>query len=504
MTLLYYPQAACWISQPSLDCLKQLQHRDLTISSTLCCGLAEINEMEAIQQGSAKVRAIAASGLVDSEIELVHGFIAEAISSTDWEEFDERFEKINMEFDNDLSSLSINPAITTVVGATGSAMILSIGDQLKEEGFDEIIQYVVSQALDQQLYSQEQTVLKQPILVSVEQDDDLADVDLEERLTSIVQEQVSIYEMAMSLPISTNPALPESDLTPAVQVELDGDFVTDVTSQEQVWDTSSVLVFDKLVSDDLRKRLLDVTLGGTNGNGGWDDVQKGPNPERWLRGGLIDIPDEVDEEEVAPTQRTSWGLSDEAIDDICFHHHDAIQEFECILTQLFPQFVVTRLPEAVFGDTVSPLTANAPTFNDDFSVHIDGDPNQTPPSPWTDVYGRYPNRIRGKPRFMSCLLYLNDEWKEEWGAQTQFLDLPTDKMYSVDPVPGRCVLMDQDCSHTIVAPGAKAGKRPRYSLVWKLILHPREVHQDMTDLALGRCWPEPTLFGSADRRKAKV
>ena len=162
---------------------------------------------------------------------------------------------------------------------------------------------------------------------------------------------------------------------------------------------------------------------------------------------------------------------------------------------------MTRLPEAVFGSTVSPLTANAPTSQDTFQYHIDGDPNLTPPSPWTDIYGRYPNRIQGKPRFMSCLLYLNDEWHDDWGAPTRFLDLPTDQYYEVLPRPGRCVLMDQDVTHTVVAPNESAGRnRPRYSLVWKLVLHPKVVDQDMTNLAGNRNWPLSTLFGSANRK----
>mmetsp|Transcript_23521 Transcript_23521/g.30691 ORF Transcript_23521/g.30691 Transcript_23521/m.30691 type:complete len:102 (-) Transcript_23521:109-414(-) len=99
---------------------------------------------------------------------------------------------------------------------------------------------------------------------------------------------------------------------------------------------------------------------------------------------------------------------------------------------------------------------------------------------------------------MSCLLYLNDEWnEEEWGAPTKFLDIPTNTSYEVLPRPGRCILMDQDVSHTVVAPNEAAGKRPRYSLVWKLILHPKEPDQDMDNLAGGRVWPEPILFGSA-------
>ncbi|OEU17784.1 hypothetical protein FRACYDRAFT_268800 [Fragilariopsis cylindrus CCMP1102] len=134
----------------------------------------------------------------------------------------------------------------------------------------------------------------------------------------------------------------------------------------------------------------------------------------------------------------------------------------------------------------------------------------TPPSPWTDVYGRYPNRSRGKPRFMSCLVYLNEEWDgDTWGAPTRFYDPPTKESYDVLPRPGRCVIMDQDIMHTVVPPNSAAGNRPRYSFVWKLILHPKTDHQDMTNLSSSSSrvntsnnrsrssWPEPILFGSA-------
>jgi hypothetical protein len=183
---------------------------------------------------------------------------------------------------------------------------------------------------------------------------------------------------------------------------------------------------------------------------------------------------------------------------LCFNHHDAIQEMESIISELFSDFTVTRLPEAVFGESVSPLTANAPVSGDIFSYHIDADPNMAPPSLWTDVYGRYPNRSRGKPRYMSFLVYLNEEWKEEWGAHTTFLDVPTQTQYKVKPQPGRCICMDQDVTHTVTAPTGEAGCRPRYSLVWKLILHPREELQDMRNLSGAHIWPKPILVGSAN------
>lgn len=100
---------------------------------------------------------------------------------------------------------------------------------------------------------------------------------------------------------------------------------------------------------------------------------------------------------------------------------------------------------------------------------------------------------------MSCLVYLNDEWDDSFGAPTRFLDPPTQKTYDAKPKPGRVCIMDQDCSHTVTAPTEAAGKRPRYSLVWKLILHPKEPNQDMTKLDAGDrpAWPQPILVGSA-------
>jgi len=232
-----------------------------------------------------------------------------------------------------------------------------------------------------------------------------------------------------------------------------------------------------------------------------------------MRGGLQDIPDdEINEEEIH--SEGCWGLPTEAIEELCSEADtpQAIREFESILSDLFQHYVVTRLPEAVYGPCVSPLTANAPVATEDpdlYGYHIDGDPFQTPPSPWTDVYGRYPNRSRGKPRFVSCIVYLNAEWKEdEWGATTKFYDPPTDTSCEVGVKPGRCVILDQDLGHTVTLPTPEAGNRPRYSLVWKLILHPKTEHQDMNDLsvikageiAIDRSWPEPILFGSALNR----
>lgn len=79
------------------------------------------------------------------------------------------------------------------------------------------------------------------------------------------------------------------------------------------------------------------------------------------------------------TQTHCWGLTDEAIEELCFEEHPAIIEAEQIISNVFADFDVCRLPEAILGPCISPLTANAPTHGDSFSNHIDADPNQAPP-----------------------------------------------------------------------------------------------------------------------------
>ena len=141
-----------------------------------------------------------------------------------------------------------------------------------------------------------------------------------------------------------------------------------------------------------------------------------------------------------------------------------------------------------------PLAGNAPCAADAadaYSWHVDADPLQLPPSPWTDAFGRYPNRAPGKPRFVSALVYLNPAWEAEWGAPTRFLDCGSGDVLEVPVAPGRVVLLDMD-----VTLGHRAdGRRRRASalpLVCKLVLHPSGSERDRR--------PEmgaPVRFGSA-------
>ncbi len=429
--------------------------------------------------------AVASSGISSEELVVVHQVISRVCQD----------QQLACNMEEMVVSLDATPVTTTrIPGTTGRVLLL----QAPSTGYSEDELYdlkcTISEEMDAMIYSNPPS-LSQPVLISIQSDVPIGDTSkVADYLAAQIEREIQEYEM--NVPLPRRATFSSSDVyVPSIHVEVDGAWVMDPAGRSY-WDTSTLLVFDDLLNDDLRKRLLDVVVGRLDDTPVWDDAKDGPDPRRWARGCLLDIPN--DEPQIDGDDGPCWGLKEEAISELCLGHHDALQEFETLLSDLFPQFTISRLSEAVLGAGVSPLTANAPIYGDRFDYHIDADPNLTPPSPWQDVYGRYPNRCSGKPRFMSCLLYLNDWQPEGWGAPTRFLDVASDTHYDVEAVSGRCVLMDQDITHSVVAPLKAAGNRPRYSIVWKLILHPKEHGQDMTDLqGGGRQWPEPLLLGSA-------
>jgi hypothetical protein len=409
--------------------------------------------------------------------------------------------------------------------------------QLLEEWKASICQDMDEIAYQQYKEEEELRQLSQPVLLSITATAaaQKLDTDLHEcqkQLISLIDVQCQDYGLVDSVESNhehskkasgrDDETCVTSSVQPSLSYEVDGAWVSEEDETEsasspttKIWDTSSILVFDNLLPPKLRGRLLDVVLGRVGNfitpatTVTWDDDTNGPDPARWQDGGLTDLPPDIvmmgddpnsDQANARSTTKSfSFGLTDVALMELCACAPPplAIQELERILVGLFPDFVVSRLPEAVLGANVTPLTANAPCSGQSFNYHIDADPFSAPPSPWTDVFGRYANRARGKPRFMSCLLYLNEEWNvKDWGAPTRFLDVATETVVDVSPKPGRVVLLDQDITHTVVAPFEVAGKRPRYSLVWKLILHPKKHHQDMRQLRTD--WPKPILVGSAN------
>ena len=122
---------------------------------------------------------------------------------------------------------------------------------------------------------------------------------------------------------------------PQVIYRLDGAYCSDETSKAEGeagvaagrWDVSEVLVWDDFVEPELREQLLDAVRGTEPDSATrWDDAASGPDPLRWERGGLGDVPSGAAEEEegVGPC----WGLRREAVEDLCFNQHDAISEVE--------------------------------------------------------------------------------------------------------------------------------------------------------------------------------
>ena len=91
---------------------------------------------------------------------------------------------------------------------------------------------------------------------------------------------------------------------------------------------------------------------------------------------------------------------------------------------------------------------------------------------WLAAHGDYSNGDAGKPLLVSLLVYLDPEWRPEWDAETLFLSGEPGVGVLVQPRPGRAILMHQDILHRVSMPSLLA-RRPRYSLVWKLVLVPK-------------------------------
>ena len=141
------------------------------------------------------------------------------------------------------------------------------------------------------------------------------------------------------------------------------------------------------------------------------------------------------------------------------------------------------------------IVYNASDETSKFRYHIDGDPMTLlhPKSAFAEAYGgNYANRAtyeknknekaRIKPRFISLLVYLNDEWDPEWGGETKFLDEDSQIGLLVAAKPGRVVLFDSDVKHSACATTmpprddeSNNKKKKRFSLVMKLIALPKKV-----------------------------
>ena len=289
-------------------------------------------------------------------------------------------------------------------------------------------------------------------------------------------------------------------VTTAMAVSMDRADVLDTASvsrgEERLRsDTSHVVAVDGVVGEPLRQALIDALT-----EIGYDHYSEpGPPEHKWnreTRDGL-----EMDDGESPPP---SWGLTPETLDQVM--KSNAVRSFRARLAALYPEYDIRTMPSDALepdgipgswgGSSICAAIGNAAVYGDMFNWHIDMDPSQLDPSaPWVERFGSYVNRERGRPLFVSAMVYLNPgPWHAAFDAETLFLDPGTGTGVFVRPQPGRVVLMDQDILHRVSTPSQIAGV-PRYSFVLKLCFFPKHKEQKMT--LIRDAWGEPCHFGTA-------
>ena len=290
----------------------------------------------------------------------------------------------------------------------------------------------------------------------------------------------------------------------------DGDDAPPVRS-----DVSAVVSLDGIVGDDLRAALLDAAT-----EPGWPHATaEAPPTPKWARETNDGIGAEASRDPAGPQLRvppTSWGLTETALEEIA--ESAPVRAFLARVGALYPEYHVRTMPaDALEPDgipgamsaardggesRVAVAVANAAVHGDDFKWHLDMDPaDLDPASPFAERYGVYVNRAKARPLFVSALVYLNGPapWTPDLDAETLFLDPGTATGVFVRPAPGRVLLMDQDVLHRVSAP-SRSARVPRYSLVLKLCLYPKD--PETRPSILRPEWGEPVAFGTAGGRRA--
>ena len=180
------------------------------------------------------------------------------------------------------------------------------------------------------------------------------------------------------------------------------------------------------------------------------------------------------------------------------------------------------------------MLADAAVYGNCFQWHVDADPAGLATArvpPWLARHGAYANGTAGKPLFVSLLVYLDELWRQEWDAETIFLEPAIGAGFLVQPRHGRAVLMHQDGApyapearllrrafarkpviriapwlsgsatprrtvlHRVSTPSLLA-RRPRYSLVWKLIFLPNHGEASGRETISRPEWGEPIQLTS--------
>jgi hypothetical protein len=229
----------------------------------------------------------------------------------------------------------------------------------------------------------------------------------------------------------------------------------------------AVVVLDGLVDEPLRAELLRILVGEEQKAG-----TSVPPAGRWERTTC----------DGAGLPR-SWGLQPRLLERLERTPPPCVVEVQTRLQRLYPEYHIGHFSMAgaagatagANGDAeycCTSFVANAAVYGNSFQWHVDGDPACFPPGPWLSTYGHYQNGAPGKPLLVSLLVYLDEHWQKDWDAETLFTSDESGVGVLVQPRPARAVLMHQDVLHRVSCPSLSA-RRPRYSLVWKLVFSPR-------------------------------
>ena len=254
------------------------------------------------------------------------------------------------------------------------------------------------------------------------------------------------------------------------------------------------------------KALASVNVGGQNG----DKIDVRASVEKYWERETVDGSSDGDDAE-----KTLGAKS--FVVDAASRNGGIVGEVDLFerLERVFPQTVFARAPVESFvfnndggggGDDddddghrkrfkYDAIVYNASDETSTFRYHIDGCPVTLlhPQSAFAKAYGgNYANRTpmrddengaraSVKPRFVSLLVYLNDEWDPEWGGETKFLDEDSQIGLLVAAKPGRVVLFDSDVKHSVCPTTTSSSdsnsnnNNKRFSLVMKLIALPKHM-----------------------------
>ena len=264
--------------------------------------------------------------------------------------------------------------------------------------------------------------------------------------------------------------------------------------ESQLLDLSGLAVVDGLLSP---QEASDLLLYLTDG-----DLSSPAEGEKWQRGAVVDHDGGEEEEEEEEEEETSasssspspppssWGATPQFIDSLLSSPPPQLlalcSRLRALYSEQFSEVLLCPGNDEM-SPGLTPLVLNAVTPEDApaLSPHVDADPLRSDPDgAWARAFGLYRNREGGgrnqtKPLLATALLYLQD-WPLEDAAETLFFDAEEVGLgLAVRPRAGRVVVSEQDVIHRIVPPRSGNPKAssplPRYSLVLKLALIPREV-----------------------------